>query len=91
MKVLMASLVFFTATSFKNVIIKRSKIPSFREIPEELMQSVGFVEPGLSVSREVEDVAVSVVDAAPLLLDVFHVELLAADQRIGLENKSKMS
>jgi len=55
------------------------------------MQSVGFVEPGLSVSREVKDVAVSVVDAAPLLLDVLHVKLLAADQRIGLENKSKMS
>ncbi len=55
------------------------------------MQSVGFVEPGLSVSREVEGVAVSVVDAAPLLLDVLHVELLAADQRIGLENKLKMS
>jgi hypothetical protein len=52
------------------------------------MKSVGFVEPGLSVSCEVEDVAVSVVDAAPLLLDVLHVELLAADQRIGLENKS---
>ncbi len=55
------------------------------------MQSVGFGEPGLSVSREVEDVAVSVVDAAPLLLDVLHVELFAADQRIGLENKYKMS
>jgi hypothetical protein len=76
-------------TSILNIIFKKfqNSINRRNTIPEELMKSVGFVEPGLSVSCEVEDVAVSVVDAAPLLLDVLHVELLAADQRIGLENK----
>ena len=57
--------------------------------PEELMESVGLVQPRLPVSCEVKDVTVAIVNAGPLLLDVLHVELLAADQRIGLEGNTK--
>ena len=49
------------------------------------MQSVGFVEPGLAMSGQVKDLAVALVDGVALLLDVLQVELLGADQRIGLK------
>ena len=49
------------------------------------MQSVGFVEPGLAVGGQVEDLTVALVDGVALLLDVLQVELLGADQRIGLK------
>ena len=49
------------------------------------MQSVGFVEPGLAMSGQVKDLTVTLVDGVALLLDVLQVELLGADQRIGLK------
>jgi len=49
------------------------------------MQGVGFVEPGLAVSGQVQDLTVALVDGVALLLDVLQVELLGADQRVGLK------
>ena len=51
------------------------------------MESVSLVESGLSVSSQIQNVPVTIVDAAPLLLDVLHVELLAADQGVSLDKK----
>ena len=49
------------------------------------MQGVSLVEPGLPVGGEVEDVLEAVVDAVALLVNVLDVELLAADQGVGLK------
>ena len=48
------------------------------------MQSVGFIETCLSVRGQIKNVPESIVDACSLLLNVLHVELLAADQGVSL-------
>ena len=48
------------------------------------MQSVCFIETSLSVCSQIKNMPESIVDACPLLLNVLHVELLAADQGVSL-------
>ncbi len=56
-------------------------------IPEELVKSVGLVQPCLPVGSEVQDVLEAVVDVRPLLVNILDVKLLAGDQRVSLGKK----
>lgn len=59
-------------------------------IPEELVKSVGLVQPRLPVCSKVQDVLESVVDVRPLLVNILDVKLLAGDQRVSLGKREQL-